>query len=93
MDARGAGIRLDSDATGLVSVSLDECLKAEAAMRADWDHVYNTMPHKYQHQTADPGRGRQANDPWHLHPAWAVVTVKLKHVKHGAPLAPADDIE
>jgi hypothetical protein len=36
--------------TGLVYNSLDECLKAEAAMRAEWTRVYNSMPKKYQEQ-------------------------------------------
>jgi hypothetical protein len=34
--------------TGLLYGSLDECLKAEATMRADWERVYGAMPKRYQ---------------------------------------------
>ena len=34
--------------TGLLYNSLDECLKTEASMRAEWDRVYSAMPKKYQ---------------------------------------------
>ena len=34
--------------TGLLYNSLDECLKTEASMRAEWDRVYSGMPKKYQ---------------------------------------------
>ena len=34
--------------TGLVYNSLDECLKAEAGVRAEWSRVYNALPKKYQ---------------------------------------------
>jgi len=34
--------------TGLVYNSLDECLKTEAAMRAEWDRVYMAMPKTFQ---------------------------------------------
>ena len=36
--------------TGLLYNSLDECLKAETTMRAEWSRVYNAMPKKYQEQ-------------------------------------------
>ena len=37
--------------TGLLYSSLDECLKTEAAMRAEWDRVYGAMPKKYQERS------------------------------------------
>jgi hypothetical protein len=37
--------------TGLFYSSLDECLKTEAAMRAEWDRVYSAMPKKYQERS------------------------------------------
>jgi hypothetical protein len=37
--------------TGLLYNSLDECLKTEASMRAEWDRVYSAMPKKYQERS------------------------------------------
>jgi hypothetical protein len=37
--------------TGLLYSSLDECLKTEATMRAEWDRVYSAMPKKYQERS------------------------------------------
>jgi hypothetical protein len=34
--------------TGLFYNSLDECLKTEARMRAEWDRVYMAMPKTFQ---------------------------------------------
>jgi hypothetical protein len=41
--------------TGLLYNSLDDCLKAETAMRAEWSRVYNVMPKKYQEQPTTQG--------------------------------------
>ena len=37
--------------TGLLYGSLDECLKTEATMRAEWDRVYTGMPKKFQEKS------------------------------------------
>jgi hypothetical protein len=34
--------------TGLLYNSLDECLKTEAMMRAEWDRVHMAMPKTFQ---------------------------------------------
>jgi hypothetical protein len=34
--------------TGLFYNSLDECLKTEATMRAEWDRVYMAIPKTFQ---------------------------------------------
>jgi hypothetical protein len=36
--------------TGIIFNSLDECLKAESTMRAEWSRVYSANPKKYQDQ-------------------------------------------
>lgn len=34
--------------TGLIYDTLDECMKAEAAMQAEWSRFAAAMPHRYQ---------------------------------------------
>ena len=41
--------------TGLIYNSLDECLKADATMRAEWDRVSKEMRKQYQETPTSQG--------------------------------------